>query len=159
MQRLTVPSHLLRRVVAVLLTLGVFVTSAGWAHWACAAMTARGEGAALSAGHMHVAGVHAASQTRGATAGAMLDATPGQTGPGEAGGDVGHPTDRCGGHGCQSASEEGDCVMMAHCTTAVASSAAVVLDPALHAPSRPAIAPAGRLLDRAYQPDAPPPRA
>lgn len=155
----TVRSHLLRRVVAVLLTLCVLVTSAGWAHWACAAMTARGEGTAPSAGHVHAAGDYAASQTRGATVGAMLDAAPGQAGPGEAGGDVGHPTDRCGGHGCQSAPEEGGCAMMAHCATAVASSAAAVLGPALHGPTRPALAPAGRLLDRAYQPESPPPRA
>lgn len=146
--------HLMRRVAAVLLTLGVLVTSAGWAHRACAAMTARAESTSPSAGHVHVAGTHAPSQVRGAAAGVMLDAVSG-----ESGGDVGPPADRCDGHGCQSAPEEGGCVMMAHCTTAVASSGAVVLGPALHAPTRPALTPAGRLLDRAYQPESPPPRA
>lgn len=159
MQLLTDRSHVLRRFVAVLLTLGVLVTSAGWAHRACAAMTARGAGTAPSAGHVHLADVHAASQTRGPTAGALHDAPPGQAGPGEAGDEAGHPADRCGGHGCQSAPEEGGCVMMAHCASEAAASPAVALGAALHAPARPALVPSGRPLDRAYQPDAPPPRA
>lgn len=159
MQLVIARSHLLRRIVAALLTLGVLVTSAGWAHRTCAAMTSRAEHVAVSAGHASATGIHAAKGAHAADAGAVLHVAAIAAGPGDTGDDAGHPVDRCGGHGCQSAPEEGSCVMMAHCTTAVASSAAVVLGPALHAPTRPALTPAGRLLDRAYQPESPPPRA
>lgn len=159
----------LRRLGALLLTLSVLVTSFGWAHLICGAVTGHLGAAAATTSQpdvypgmhpgMHL-GVHPG-------AGAML-AMDGASGTRigvateGASGDAGRPAAHCASHGCPSShstSETDGCAMVAHCTAVIAPSASAALMPALHAATRPSVPSAGRLLERAYQPDAPPPKA
>lgn len=166
MQPLVASARPLRRFGALLLTMSVLVTSLGWAHLICGAVTGHLGAAAATTSQpdlypgMHV-GVHPG-------AGAMLamDGASGmRIGVATEGvsGDAGRPADHCcASHGCPSShstSETDGCAMVAHCTAVVAPSAVAALMPAPHAPTRPSVPSAGRLLERAYEPDAPPPRA
>ena len=128
-----------RRIVAALLALSVILTSLGWSHPACEQMGDASDGIAMVAGHADMASTHAA--------------TPG------AGGDAGHHADHCSGHGRHSAPDEGGCAMVAHCSAATVATAAAVSVPERLALAQPALPAATRQLDRANQPEAPPPRA
>lgn len=162
MQPPIVPAHPLRRLGALLLTLSVLVTSLGWAHLICGAVTEQSAGAAATASrpgeypgvHPGAAGMQAVDGASGTRIGVA---------PEGASGDAGRPADQCAGHGCQlpsqSTSETDGCTMEAHCTAAFAPSAVAVHMPASHAPTQPIVPSSSRLLERAYQPDAPPPRA
>lgn len=166
MQPPIVSARPLRRLGALLLTLSVLVTSLGWAHLICGAVTEQSAGAVATAirpgehpgehpgVHPGAAGIQALDGARGTGIGVA---------PEGASGDAGRPADQCAGHGCQlpsqSTSETDGCTMVAHCTAAFAPSAVAVHMPASHAPTQPIVPSSSRLLERAYQPDAPPPRA
>lgn len=135
----TAPLRALRRLVAALLTLSIVLTTLGWAHPACESVAdVRDAAAMVGMGHDGMPGMPA------------VDATDG--------GDAGHPADHCSGHGRHSESEDASCAMVAHCSAATVSAAVAIRTPELSAPTQPALPSSSRPLERADQPDYPPPR-
>src|SRR5690606_25436153 len=149
----------LRRLGALLLILSVFLTSVGWAHLACGTMSSRLSGTIATGSHpgAHSGATHVRDVVRMSGTSAVGMAHEGIRS------DAGQSEGHCASHGCpsqsQSSSETGGCAMVAHCTTAIRPSAIAVLIPVVNTPAQPDVSPSGRLLERAYQPDAPPPRA
>lgn len=150
---------LARRLGALLLALSVLLSSIGWTHVACGAMSSQLSGAIATGSHpgVHSGAAHVLDADRTSGARAVEMALEGAMK------DTGRTEGHCASHGCpsqsQSSSEDSGCAMAAHCTTAISPSAVAVIMPVASTPTEPDSPSPGRLLERAYQPDAPPPRA